>query len=111
MTTIELYINTETCDFKASGHCEHDICVSISALTSAFIQFAEEYGQKSAAFRVLVKSYERGAAEIHIDFGTVTVALDFMNGISGIITGFKLFAANFPDSVKYVDAKREKNEL
>ena len=104
MTTIEIYVNSKSFDFKASGHCEHDVCVSVSALTSALIQYAEDCAKKSAVFKLNVKSYEHGAAELHIDFGDVLNALGFVKGIDGIITGFKLFEANFPSSVKYVDA-------
>lgn len=121
MTTIELYVNSISFDFKASGHCEHDVCVSVSALTSALIQYAEDSARQNALFRLNVKSYEHGAAEMHIDFGNVLNALNFTKGIEGITTGFRLFEANYPNdvkyidtypkSIKYVDAKKGKNSL
>lgn len=110
MTTVEYSFGGDRFDLKVSGHCSHDVCVSVSALTSALVQFAEETDRESDTVNLNVR-YERGLTELHIELKSWSELARFKAGASGIITGFKLFAANFPEDVRYVDTKEKRKQL
>ena len=111
MTIIESIGDRKTHDITIMGHITHDVCVAISALTNALVQYAEEYSAKNSEFNAEISRYERGEVRIHIEYGLALHFLYFGLGAAAIIAGFKLYEHNYPDEVKYVDAKQIKNSL
>lgn len=86
---------------EVKGHCEHDICVSISALVNAFLQYAKDYESKDKCI-CIVDSYKYGEVNVKLTFYSISNKDDFIRGISAILGGFELYQANFKDEVKFI---------
>lgn len=105
MTTVLVYGTAKLLDIKIQGHSSHDVCVALSALTNALVQFTEDYRERNASFAADIMRYESGAVDIRVLFGGVANVINYLQGIEALLTGFKLYEANFPGEVRYVDAK------
>lgn len=112
MTRILVSGNAKRLEITVSGHCrQHDVCIAVSALANALVQFTEDYKERCAAFAADIVKYESGAVSIRVLFGGAANVINYLQGIEAILTGFKLYEANFPEEVKYVDAKTFKDIL
>lgn len=105
MTTVLVSGTAKLLDIKIQGHSSHDVCVALSALTNALVQFTEDYRERSASFTADIMRYESGAVDIRVLFGGAANVISYLQGIEALLTGFKLYEANFPGEVRYVDAK------
>lgn len=105
MTVVLVSGTAKMMDIKIYGHSSQDVCIALSALTNALVQFTEDYRDRNAAFTADILKYESGAVDIRVMFGGAANVINYLQGIEAVLTGFKLYEANFPDEVKYVDAK------
>lgn len=105
MTTVLVSGTAKLLDIKIQGHSSHDVCVALSALTNALVQFTEDYRDRNVTFTADILKYESGAVDIRVMFGGAANVINYLQGIEAVLTGFKLYEANFPGEVKYVDAK------
>ena len=111
MITVETKNSMGAVQISVHGHSSHDVCVAVSALTNALVQFANEYANSSTWVHYHEKRYESGNVEMNIEFDYPMYYFDFWKKINAVLTGYKLYAANFPDDVRYVDAHDFKNKL
>ncbi len=100
MTEIEILTKDKNkIAIKSQGHCEHDICVSISALVNCIVQFAKEFEAiKKCRYKVV---YEFGNVFLKINFLNSDFKKEFINGIKSVLSGFELYQFNFPEDVKF----------
>ena len=102
MTTIKIDFEKDgEIVLEVQGHCEHDICVSISALVNAFLQYAKDFESKDKCI-FIVNSYEYGEVNALLTFFSISNKEDFIRGIDAILSGFELYEANFKDEVKFI---------
>ena len=111
MITVKVQNCTAKVNISVRGHGEHDVCIAVSALTNALVQFAQEYANDSAWVHYHEERYESGDVELTAEFDYPMYYYDFWRKITAVLTGYKLYAANFPDEVRYVDAHDFKNKL
>lgn len=102
MTTIEIKAENNRFILKSYGHTDHDCCVAISALINALIQYAKQYKQKNFCY-LSDDTYMYGQTSLSAEFINEKVYKRFMRGIDGIVTGFKLYSNNFPESIKFIN--------
>lgn len=83
--------------FESKGHGSHDVCVAVSALCSAFLQYVREM-QDENNVTIVNEKYEQGHTES--DFYIVGSDAEVRSGIKAIWTGFELYAENYPDEIE-----------
>lgn len=90
--------------FESKGHGSHDVCVAVSALCSAFLQYVREM-QDESNVTIVNETYENGHTKS--EFYIVSSDAEVRNGIKALWTGFELYAKNFPDEIdlNYDDGK------
>lgn len=81
--------------FESKGHGSHDVCVAMSALCSAFLQYAREM-QDECDIDILKETYENGHTESEF---LIYDADEIRHGIKALWTGFELYAENYPDEI------------
>lgn len=81
--------------FESKGHGSHDVCVAVSALCSAFLQYIREM-QDECDIDILKETYENGHTESEF---FIYDADEIRHGIKALWTGFELYAKNFPDEI------------
>lgn len=86
---------------NVNGHCEHDVCVSISALVNSFFQYAKDFESKDKCVTV-TNLYEYGNVDLLLRFYSISDKQNFIRGIDAILTGFELYQENFKDEVKFI---------
>lgn len=100
MTEIEILTKDKNkIVLKSQGHCQHDICVSISALVNSVIQFTKEFEAiEKCRYKAI---YEYGNVFLKINFINADFKKDFLNGIKAVLSGLELYQFNFPKDVKF----------
>lgn len=83
--------------FESKGHGSHDVCVAVSALCSAFLQYVREM-QGENNVTIVSEKYEQGHTES--DFYIVGSDAEVRSGIKAIWTGLELYAFNYPDEIE-----------
>ena len=83
--------------FESKGYGSHDVCVAVSALCSAFLQYVREM-QDENNVTIVNEKYEQGHTES--DFYIVSSDAEVRHGIKALWTGFELYAENFPDEIE-----------
>mgnify|MGYP004486911605 FL=1 len=83
--------------FESKGHSSHDVCVAVSALCSAFLQYVREM-QDENNVTIVNEIYENGHTES--EFYIVGSDTEVRSGIKAIWTGFELYAKNFPNEIE-----------
>lgn len=83
--------------FESKGHGSHDVCVAVSALCSAFLQYVREM-QEENNVTIVNEIYENGHTESQ--FYIVGSDAKVRSGIKAIWTGFELYAEHFPDEIE-----------
>jgi uncharacterized protein YsxB (DUF464 family) len=83
---------------ESVGHCEHDICVAISALVNSIVQYGKNYEQKNLCF--FFDTYKYGCVKIRASFRNDKVYKRFLRGIDGLLVGLELYENNYPNDVK-----------
>lgn len=81
--------------FESKGHSSHDVCVAVSALCSAFLQYVREM-QDECDIDILKETYENGHTESEF---FIYDADEIRHGIKALWTGFELYAKNYPDEI------------
>ena len=81
--------------FGSKGHGSHDVCVAVSALCSAFLQYVREM-QDENNVTIVNETYENGHTESEF---FIYDADEIRHGIKAIWTGFELYAENYPDEI------------
>lgn len=90
------------CTFEIKGHCDHDVCVSVSALVSTLVQIVkEEYGYSNVVKEPEI-IYERGYVKIIADFYKVPYYKKIRYKIEAIETGLSLFESNYPNEITLI---------
>lgn len=82
--------------FGSKGHGSHDVCVAVSALCSAFLQYVREM-QDENNVTIVNEIYESGHTES--EFYIIGSDAEARHGIKALWTGFELYAKNFPDEI------------
>lgn len=82
--------------FESKGHGSHDVCVAVSALCSAFLQYVREM-QDECDIDILKETYENGHTESEF---FIYDADEIRHGIKALWTGFELYAKNYPDEIE-----------
>lgn len=82
--------------FESKGHGSHDVCVAVSALCSAFLQYVREM-QNECDIDILKETYENGHTESEF---FIYDAGEIRHGIKALWTGFELYAENYPDEIE-----------
>lgn len=82
--------------FESKGHGSHDVCVAVSALCSAFLQYVREM-QDENNVTILNEKYEQGHTESEF---FIYDADEIRHGIKALWTGFELYAENYPDEIE-----------
>lgn len=88
---------------QVTGHCEHDVCVSVSALTTALLQYAVCFCDEYNGCRLNRKSYDYGNVRFDVEFDGENSKKDFLRGAEAVILGFELFANTYPKDVEFVE--------
>lgn len=108
MTEIKIDIhNKKRFKLDVQGHCEHDVCVSVSALVNATLEYTERFTSLYSVETVLTaEEYDHGNVLLIVDFYSGESEREFKRGISAIISGFELYKNEFPEDIKltYVNA-------
>lgn len=81
--------------FESKGHGSHDVCVAVSALCSAFLQYVREM-QDENNVTIVNEKYEQGHTESEF---FIYDADEIRHGIKALWTGFELYAENYPDEI------------
>lgn len=81
--------------FGSKGHGSHDVCVAVSALCSAFLQYVREM-QDENNVTIVNETYENGHTESEF---FIYDADEIRHGIKAIWTGLELYAENYPDEI------------
>lgn len=85
--------------FECTGHCEHDVCVSISALVSTLVQIVrDEYNLLSTIGEPQI-TYESGNVRFAVDFQKSTYYQRTKYALATLETGFMLFESNYPEEI------------
>lgn len=82
--------------FECKGHCEHDVCVSISALVSTLVQIVEDSDLKKEPEII----YEHGNVEIKAEFNRLYYECLIRQKIEAVMLGLRMFESNYPDEIK-----------
>ena len=82
--------------FESKGHGSHDVCVAVSALCSAFLQYVREM-QDENNVTIVNEIYENGHTESEF---FIYDADEIRHGIKALWTGFELYAENYPDEIE-----------
>lgn len=82
--------------FESKGHGSHDVCVAMSALCSAFLQYVREM-QDECDIDILKETYENGHTESEF---FIYDADEIRHGIKALWTGFELYAKNYPNEIE-----------
>lgn len=82
--------------FESKGHGSHDVCVAVSALCSAFLQYVREM-QDECDIDILKETYENGHTESEF---FIYDADEIRHGIKALWTGFELYAKNYPNEIE-----------
>lgn len=108
MTEIKIDIHSpKWFKLDVKGHCNHDVCVSVSALVNATLEYTERFTSLySAETTLTAEEYNRGEVFLIVDFYSDESEREFKRGIAAIISGFELYKNEFPEDVKlmYVNA-------
>lgn len=86
-------------NFSVLGHGEHDVCVSVSALASAFVQYSKDFSDNRSDCRFNLQSYDRGNVSFSLRFDSEKSRNEYLYGIQGLLTGLELFAETFPEEI------------
>lgn len=84
--------------FTCKGHCDHDVCTAVTAITNTLAQLAEDY--ESAGRASLSERYESGNVKLELFFDKKRDRKRFQTETRALMQGFELYAANFPHAVK-----------
>lgn len=82
--------------FESKGHGSHEVCVAVSALCSAFLQYVREM-QNECDIDILKETYENGHTESEF---FIYDADEIRHGIKALWTGFELYAKNYPNEIE-----------
>lgn len=82
---------------SCKDHCEHDVCVAVSALVNAVTVFYDAFPPKKTAEKSI--EYTAGNVEIEVKFKTGECKREFMAGIKSTLMGLGAYAQNYPDEV------------
>lgn len=82
--------------FESKGHGSHEVCVAVSALCSAFLQYVREM-QDECDIDILKETYENGHTESEF---FIYDADEIRHGIKALWTGFELYAKNYPNEIE-----------
>ena len=88
--------------FESKGHGSHDVCVAVSALCSAFLQYVREM-QEECDIDIVTETYENGHTESEFfiyDAGGIRHGIGIRYGIKAIWTGLALYAENYPNEIE-----------
>lgn len=83
---------------NVTGHTKRDVCIAVSALTNSIVQYAKDY--ECDKFCIAKLNYTRGNVELEIKFNSENIKNKFLNGIEGIINGYRLYENNFKSDIK-----------
>ena len=89
-------------NFECTGHCEHDVCVSISALVSTLVQIVKDEYSFSNTIGEPQITYEYGDVRFAVDFQKSTYYQQTKYAIAALETGFMLFESNYPNEISIV---------
>ncbi len=97
------YINAEVKDrsvhVRITNHCrKRDICVAVSAIANTLCQYTEFFRDEIGGIRVDELRCLPGDVEIEVKCNKKSIT-EFLKGARAIMTGFELYAANYPDEV------------
>ena len=101
-------------NFSVLGHGEHDVCVSVSALVSAFVQYSKDFSHYRCGCLLDLKSYDRGNVSFILRFDSEKSKNEYLYGTQGLMTGLELFAETFPKEISLTvcrDVTHLKEEL
>lgn len=100
MMTINFYIDgSNIFEFESKGHCEHDVCVAVSAIINGLRQYALV---KENEDKVKIKDnvYENGHVKLSLEFAREDED-EITSGLEAFAYSFILYAENYPDDVKF----------
>ena len=98
----DIYVNTGKKQMTVSvrGHCAHDVCVSVSALTQALIQYTIDFRDEHAGFRTEALLFGFGHSLITVFCDDKKLMERYLAGTEAILTGYEVFAQNFPQEIR-----------
>lgn len=82
---------------SCKDHCEHDVCVAVSALVNAVTVFYDAFPPEKTVEKSI--EYMPGNVEIEVKFKTGECKREFMNGIESTLMGLESYAQNYPNEV------------
>ena len=103
MTKATAEIKGNIFKFKTEGHCEHDVCVAVSALVNAIVNFAERFEKEGRC--ELETKYKKGNVEMKLSFYSGDDKRAFLSGADAILEGMKLYSKNFEKDFEYSGIK------
>lgn len=83
--------------FECKGHCEHDVCVSVSALVSTLVEIISSSPANSKEPEI---TYEFGNVEIKAEFNRLYYECLIRQKIEAVMLGLRMFESNYPDEIK-----------
>ena len=99
MTEVKIEHGTNTVRIKATGHCTHDVCVSVSALTSALLQYSHMFCEECPGCSLDKVKYEPGEVDFTVSFDGRERRERYLEGAQSVFSGYELFAYHFPKDV------------
>lgn len=85
--------------FECTGHCEHDVCVSVSALVSTLVQIVRDEFAFSSTIGEPQITYESGNVRFAVDFQKSTYYQRTQYSLATLETGLMLFESNYPEEI------------
>lgn len=83
--------------FECKGHCEHDVCVSISALVSTLVEIISNSPANKIEPEI---TYEFGNVEIRAEFDRLSYECQMRQKLETVMLGLSMFEQNFPEQLK-----------
>lgn len=104
MTTVYMQNGKRTFTLSVRGHCSHDVCVSISALAQALLQYTQDFMENNAGFRVEAMEYGYGHTLLSVFCEDGALMEHYKDGTRAVVTGLELYAHSFAEDVVLVCA-------
>lgn len=99
MTTVYIHRGKKTLTVSVRGHCTHEVCVSISAITQTLLQYTQDFLDDNGNFRVEAMEHGYGHTLLSVFCEERATMARYMAGAEAIITGFELYEHSFPDDI------------
>ncbi len=101
MTIIKITYDNRNYIFgiQSSGHSEHNLCITATALINAVLMYGEEFSDKNYAYKTK-QGYAPGNIDFEIKFINKKLFKRFLRGIEAVITEIKYYSKERPDEIK-----------